>query len=135
MLPTLTCLLLFSMKQSCHPSQGARQDSPKESPPLGIRVAGNWGPTKSGMATLRHSSVSFVLSFWCRWSTITKLPARDLYHLQSFCFFFSRGGHSPEPHILLFRRPLGTDPQSGRVDPDLERKARDEYRAQYGNRK
>lgn len=38
---------------------------------------------------------------------------------------------SPEPHILLFRRPLGTDPQSGRVDPDLERKARDEYRNQY----
>jgi hypothetical protein len=44
-------------------------------------------------------------------------------------------GYSPEPHILLFRRPLGTDPQSGRVDPELERKAREEYRAQYGNRK
>ena len=42
---------------------------------------------------------------------------------------------SPEPHILLFRRPLGTDPQSGRVDPELQRKAREEYRAQYGNRK
>ena len=39
---------------------------------------------------------------------------------------------SPEPHILLFRRPLGTDPQSGRVDPELERKAREEYRSQYG---
>ena len=41
---------------------------------------------------------------------------------------------SPEPHILLFRRPLGTDPQSGRVDPEMERKAREEYRAQF-NRK
>ena len=39
---------------------------------------------------------------------------------------------SPEPHILLFRRPLGTDPQSGRVDPELERKAREEYRSQSG---
>lgn len=39
---------------------------------------------------------------------------------------------SPEPHILLFRRPLGTDPQSGRVDPELERQAREEYRSQYG---
>ena len=38
---------------------------------------------------------------------------------------------SPEPHILLFRRPLGTDPQSGRVDPELERKARQEYQNQY----
>ena len=25
--------------------------------------------------------------------------------------------HRPEPHILLFRRPLGTDPVTGRV-PD-----------------
>lgn len=23
--------------------------------------------------------------------------------------------HRPEPHILLFRRPLGTDPRTGRV--------------------
>ena len=43
--------------------------------------------------------------------------------------------YRPEPHILLFRRPLGTDPQSGRVDPEMERKAREEYRAQYDNRK
>lgn len=45
--------------------------------------------------------------------------------------------HRPEPHILLFRRPLGTDPQSGRVDPELERVAREEYKGQFGilNRK
>lgn len=43
--------------------------------------------------------------------------------------------HRPEPHILLFRRPLGTDPQSGRVDPELERAARDEYKTQFGLRK
>ena len=40
--------------------------------------------------------------------------------------------HRPEPHILLFRRPLGTDPQSGRVDPELERQAREEYKNQFG---
>ena len=49
-----------------------------------------------------------------------------------FLVFFSC---RPEPHILLFRRPLGTDPQSGRVDPEMERKAREEYRAIYLNRK
>eukprot|EP00466_Bigelowiella_natans_P010263 jgi/Bigna1/130691/aug1.12_g5399 len=27
--------------------------------------------------------------------------------------------HKPEPHILLFRRPLGTDPRTGKVDPNL----------------
>ena len=41
--------------------------------------------------------------------------------------------HRPEPHILLFRRPLGTDPQTGRVDHDLARMAReDEYKGQLG---
>mmetsp|Transcript_54266 Transcript_54266/g.131677 ORF Transcript_54266/g.131677 Transcript_54266/m.131677 type:complete len:103 (+) Transcript_54266:111-419(+) len=39
--------------------------------------------------------------------------------------------HRPEPHILLFRRPLGTDPQSGRVDPELKMKALQEYQAAY----
>jgi hypothetical protein len=42
--------------------------------------------------------------------------------------------HRPEPHILLFRRPLGTDPQSGRIDPELERLAREEYKNQFGIR-
>jgi cyclin-dependent kinase regulatory subunit CKS1 len=27
--------------------------------------------------------------------------------------------HKPEPHILLFRRPLGTDPQTGLVPNDI----------------
>lgn len=46
------------------------------------------------------------------------------------CHFFLI--NSPEPHILLFRRPLGTDPQSGRVDPELVRAAREEYKDQFG---
>ena len=52
-------------------------------------------------------------------------------HLVSLIAFFYFC-HSPEPHILLFRRPLGTDPQSGRVDPELERAAREEYKNQFG---
>ena len=35
--------------------------------------------------------------------------------------------HRPEPHILLFRRPLGTDPVTGKVDANLEREAKDAY--------
>jgi cyclin-dependent kinase regulatory subunit CKS1 len=35
--------------------------------------------------------------------------------------------HRPEPHILLFRRPLGTDPVSGDVDAELEREAKETY--------
>ena len=41
----------------------------------------------------------------------------------------------PEPHILLFRRPLGTDPQSGAVVPELLAAAREEYKHQFGLRK
>lgn len=33
----------------------------------------------------------------------------------------------PEPHILLFKRPLGTDPVSGKVDPTLESEAKKAY--------
>ena len=40
--------------------------------------------------------------------------------------------HKPEPHILLFRRALGTDPQTGKVDPALERQAKEEYQNQVG---
>lgn len=35
--------------------------------------------------------------------------------------------HRPEPHILLFRRRLGTDPVTGAVDPELERAAKERY--------
>lgn len=35
--------------------------------------------------------------------------------------------HRPEPHILLFRRPLGTNPVTGKVDPELEAEAKAKY--------
>eukprot|EP01084_Bolivina_argentea_P226974 383346_1 len=35
--------------------------------------------------------------------------------------------HQPEPHILLFRRPLGTHPSTGEVDPVLEMEAKKKY--------
>jgi cyclin-dependent kinase regulatory subunit CKS1 len=28
--------------------------------------------------------------------------------------------HIPEPHILLFRRPIGTNPRTGKVEQDLK---------------
>lgn len=28
--------------------------------------------------------------------------------------------HKPEPHILLFRRLLGTDPRTGKLSPDVQ---------------
>lgn len=37
----------------------------------------------------------------------------------------------PEPHILLFRRALGTDPTTGRVDARLARAAVEKYRREY----
>ena len=30
--------------------------------------------------------------------------------------------HFPEPHILLFRRPIGTNPRTGKVEEELQRK-------------
>lgn len=42
--------------------------------------------------------------------------------------------HRPEPHILLFRRPLGTNPTTGKVDPSLIETAKEEYQHQFGLR-
>ncbi|RHY05146.1 hypothetical protein DYB37_010341 [Aphanomyces astaci] len=40
--------------------------------------------------------------------------------------------HKPEPHILLFRRPLGTDPTTGRVNSSMEREAKEKYAQDMG---
>jgi hypothetical protein len=90
-------------------------------------MAWNRRTAKPGMATLRGSSV--------RETTVFLVTFRLVFERSPSLNFFLLHLHlysSPEPHILLFRRPLGTDPQSGRVDPELERKAREDYRSQYG---
>lgn len=38
--------------------------------------------------------------------------------------------HKPEPHILLFRRPIGTDGRTGLVDPTAAQAALDLQRKQ-----
>ena len=40
--------------------------------------------------------------------------------------------HRPEPHILLFKRPLGTDPTTGKVNAAAAREARARYMREYG---
>ncbi|CAM9753326.1 unnamed protein product [Chrysoparadoxa australica] len=37
------------------------------------------------------------------------------------------GIHKPEPHILLFKRPLGTNAQTGEVDPVAHQEAKAAY--------
>ena len=39
--------------------------------------------------------------------------------------------YSPEPHILLFRRELGTDPNTGRIDSNLRAKQIEEYNKEF----
>ena len=40
--------------------------------------------------------------------------------------------HSPEPHILLFRRKLGTNPTTGKVDAKMAAEAKERFRKEYG---
>ena len=55
---------------------------------------------------------------------LSQVQEASILHLsQHNLFLYVR----PEPHILLFRRPLGTDPVSGDVDPELEREAKERY--------
>ncbi len=46
----------------------------------------------------------------------------------------SRHAARPEPHILLFKRPLGTDPVSGKVDPVLEAEAKKAYQEELAGK-
>ena len=39
----------------------------------------------------------------------------------------------PEPHILLFRRPVGTDGVTGAVDPAAAARARAAFDQEYAN--
>lgn len=38
----------------------------------------------------------------------------------------------PDPNILLFRRPLGTDGTTGLVNPELAKMQREQFRKQFG---
>lgn len=40
----------------------------------------------------------------------------------------------PEPHVLLFRRPLGTDPTTGAVDEQLRRAEVDKYKRELAEK-
>ena len=61
-----------------------------------------------------------------RWANLRLLKWEK--DVQSVVFLRLKIMHyRPEPHILLFRRPLGTDPVTGKVDSELERQAKDEY--------
>ena len=80
---------------------------------------------------------SFVRSIDWIWNVS---PAHSPTNDHTLCtptirFLFFSFSDRPEPHILLFRRPLGTDPQSGAVVPELLAAAREEYKHQFGLRK
>ena len=38
----------------------------------------------------------------------------------------------PDPNILLFRRPLGTDGTTGLVNPELAEMQKKQFRKQFG---
>ncbi|CAM9373192.1 unnamed protein product, partial [Ectocarpus fasciculatus] len=68
---------------------------------------------------------------------ISQLPPAQLLseaELESFGVFQDRGwvhySILRRPNILLFRRPMGTDPVTGAVDPVQQRMAQEGYRQQ-----
>ena len=81
------------------------------------------------VALANPTKIEWMLNFTRFISTLSDAEWRGLGVQQS------RGwehyaNHRPEPHILLFRRPLGTDPLTGEVDPQLEREAKESYQQQ-----
>lgn len=97
-------------------------------------MAWYWCPAKPRLAALCHSSVRQTNAILVNRTAVCLECSSIIVCLSSYtCMLLcDLSYYSPEPHILLFRRPLGTDPQSGRVDPDLAAHARDEYKNQFG---
>ena len=54
------------------------------------------------------------------------------YATHKYIVTFATHMARPEPNILLFRRPLGTNGQTGKVDPELAERQRRQFRKQYG---
>ena len=57
---------------------------------------------------MRQSKMSRRLLSEDEWRSLGVQQSRGWVH---YCI------HDPEPFILLFRRPIGTDPNTGRCDP------------------
>ncbi|GBG30973.1 Cyclin-dependent kinases regulatory subunit [Hondaea fermentalgiana] len=54
------------------------------------------------------------------------------YHIQQSRGWKHYAIHKPEQHILLFRRPIGTDPSTGLVNPALAKEEREAYEREFG---
>lgn len=68
--------------------------------------------------TLPRSQADKIIEIRNQGKYLTEEQSRELGIIQS------RGWvhydyHIPEPHILLFKRPIGTNPRTGKVDKDL----------------
>ena len=82
-----------SSPQTRHHPQGSRQTDPHGKDPHGTRVEKSWHSDEQRVDPLR------MVPVWLATKTDVLSPR-------------------PEPHILLFRRPLGTDPKTGLVDEE-----------------
>ena len=52
--------------------------------------------------------------------------------ISTFLFIFYLIFYRPDPNILLFRRPLGTDGRTGKVNPEVARIQKQRFRREYG---
>lgn len=62
-----------------------------------------------------------------RWVSDGNIIASISMMTHSFILYFR-----PESYILLFRRPIGTDGTTGRVDPQKALLGREKFRKEYG---
>ena len=108
------------MQQARHFAESASsQDSQKKwqvANIIRITVEASGRSTESWLGPLRCAQVWMIPSCLC-------LRFTNPLCAECMC--------RPEQHILLFRRPIGTDPRTGLVDPDKARATKEQYHKQY----
>ena len=93
--------------------------------------------------TCSHLTQAFFFFFFCRHVILPRELAKQLpkkllsetewrgIGVQQSRGWYHYAIHRPEPHILLFRRPLGTDPTTGKVDPLLAKDAKEKFEREF----
>ena len=98
---------------------------PRTLPKICLRPA-FWARTSGGPSACSRAAAGSTTLFTSKKSvSATSLNAHWLMDLPL---------NRPEQHILLFRRPLGTDPITGNVDAELEREAKEQLPLPRGSK-
>ena len=90
-------------------------------------------PTEPRLGALRGAQVSSQFRFPCCHGATSPYVCNRSAGTRLCYLNRTHTRYRPEPHILLFRRLLGTNPTTGKVEQALKKEALSKYEKEYGS--